>query len=279
MPEFAGGAHRPGALALVLLLVLVEFLWQRLRGVEAYDWRESATSTAIMAGQGLARAGTALLVSPLLQAVYRHRLLDIPLRSGISLLGLFLLVEFVYYWFHRASHRVRWLWATHRVHHSSRRLNFTAAYRLGWTNLISGGWLLFAPLVWLGYAPAAVFGMLAVNLGYQFFLHTELIGRLGPLERVLNTPSQHRVHHCAEPALLDRNFGGVLIVFDRLFGTQADEPRGRRLRYGLAESSGPDDGPRYNPFAVALGGWQALLAELRRAPGLAGKLRMVLGPP
>jgi sterol desaturase/sphingolipid hydroxylase (fatty acid hydroxylase superfamily) len=206
--------------------------------------------------------------------IYRHRLFDIAVDGWRPLLGLFLGMEFLYYWFHRASHTVHWLWASHGVHHSSTRLNFSAAYRLGWTNALSGGWLLFAPLVWLGYPPVAVFGAFAANLAFQFLLHTETVGRLGPLERIFNTPSQHRVHHACNPGLLDRNFGGVLIVFDRLFGTQADEPRGEPLQYGLMGTA-----PSHNPLRIALGGWAALLRRLAGARGLGQALRIAFGRP
>jgi len=132
-----------------------------------------------------------------------------------ALLGLFVSSEFLYYWHHRASHRVRWLWATHSVHHSPTRLNLTAAIRLGWTGSISGSFVFFLPLAWIGFHPLMIVGMLSVNLLYQFFIHTELSPRLGPLEWVLNTPDHHRVHHASNDACLDKNYGGILIVFDR----------------------------------------------------------------
>jgi len=261
MPQILVPAgHRNAFLLIVALFMLIEVLVHRLRGSDGYDWRETAASTGIMIGQVLARLMTALLVTPLLLWIYSHRLFELGLDGWQPILGLFLATEFLYYWFHRASHGVRWLWASHGVHHSSTRLNFSAAYRLGWTNALSGGWLFFTPLIWLGYAPAAVFGVFAVNLGFQFFLHTELVGRLGPLEWVFNTPSHHRVHHASNAELLDRNFGGVLIVFDRLFGTHAEEPRDRRLRYGLAGAA-----PEHNPFRIALGEWGRLLRDLARA--------------
>jgi sterol desaturase/sphingolipid hydroxylase (fatty acid hydroxylase superfamily) len=272
--QFVSPSHRGAALAMILLLILGEALWLRLHGRPGYDWRETAASTAVMAGQVLGRLLSALVVPPVLLWVYRHRLFSIALDGWAPLLGLFLGSELLYYGFHRASHGVRWLWASHGVHHSPTRLNFSAAYRLGWTNALSGGWLFFAPLVWLGYAPAAVLGAFAANLAFQFLLHTEAVGRLGPLEWVFNTPSHHRVHHASNPQLLDRNFGGVLIVFDRLFGTHAEEPRNETLHYGLAGTP-----PSYNPLRIALGEWGRLLADLRQARGLRQAWLVAFGRP
>lgn len=275
MPQtLAPAGYRGAFLLVVVLLVLIEILWHRIRRSEGYDWRETAASTVIMVGQGLSRLLTALIVAPLMLWVQRHRLFDLHLDGWLPILGLFLGIEFLYYWFHRASHGVRWMWASHSVHHSSTRLNFTAAYRLGWTNLLSGGWLFFVPLVWLGYTPIAVFGGFAANLTFQFFLHTEMVRRLGPLEWIFNTPAHHRVHHASNPELLDRNFGGVLIVFDRVFGTHCDEPRKGQLRYGLAGAA-----PSNNPFRIALGEWTKLLHDLQRARSPQQAWRVAFGRP
>jgi sterol desaturase/sphingolipid hydroxylase (fatty acid hydroxylase superfamily) len=166
------------------------------------------------------------------------------------------------------------MWATHAVHHSATRLNLTAAIRLGWTGNISGNFLFFLPLALLGFHPAAIGAMLGANLLYQFFIHTELAPRLGPLEWVLNTPRHHRVHHASNATCLDKNYGGVLIIFDRLFGTFAEPPQAEPLRYGLVGAA-----PSYNPIAIALGQWIAMLRDARRAHGPAATFRALFGPP
>lgn len=261
MQQFlAPGGHRGLFLLVVVTCVLGEMLWLRLRGGTGYDWRETAASTTIMLGQRLSRALSRLALAPVLLWVYRHRLFDFALDGWATLGCLFLGTEFLYYWFHRCSHRVRWMWASHSVHHSSTRLNFSAAYRLGWTGALSGDWLFFLPLVWIGFSPTAVFGIFGLNLLFQFFLHTETVRRLGPLEWIFNTPSHHRVHHASNPQLLDRNFGGVLIVFDRLFGTYAEEPHAEPLRYGLAGVPASN-----NPLRIALGEWGRLLGRVVHA--------------
>ena len=142
--------------------------------------------------------------------------------------------DITYYWEHRIAHEVRLLWTQHAVHHSSRDMNIITGVRFG---PLEGLWSLVAhlPLAFMGFAPEAiVFGIVAV-LAYQTWLHTELIGKLGPLEWILNTPSHHRVHHGSDAKYLDRNYGGILIIWDRIWGTFQEEEE--TPRYGLTPSS------------------------------------------
>ncbi len=266
--------REPAIFAVVLLIIVAEYLWHRLRGGDGYDLKETGATAVIAAGQILLRAASVLLLAPIYLFVHEIRLFDIAMDGPLPWLGLFALFEFSYYWFHRMSHTVRWLWATHSVHHSSTRLNLTAAYRLGWTNIVSGGWIFFLPLMWLGFPPVAVIGLLAANLTYQLFLHTEVVRRLGPLEWVLNTPSHHRVHHATDAACRDRNYGGVVIVFDRLFGTFAAEPRDQRLSYGTLGAP-----QTYNPFRIAFREWGAMARDAHRVRGLTAKARALFGRP
>lgn len=269
------GQRRPYLLLLFALLMALECLWLRWRGRAGYDWRESAVSTAIAAGNALLRPLTAqLVVLPLLGQAHAHRAFAWRFDGPGDFVLLLLLADLAYYGFHRASHAVRWLWATHSVHHSTRHFNLSAAYRLGWTDLFSGGWLLLLPLVWLGVPPLAAVAAFALNLLFQFFLHTEAVGRLGWLEYVFNTPAHHRLHHASNDGLRDRNFGGVLIVWDRLFGTYAEAPAGTTLRYG-----GLDPAARHDVLGVVFGEWQRLWRDLRNTRGLRRRLRLAFGRP
>jgi sterol desaturase/sphingolipid hydroxylase (fatty acid hydroxylase superfamily) len=200
--------------------------------------------------------------------------IDFALGNPLALAGLFIGSEFLYYWQHRASHRIRWMWATHAVHHSTTRLNLTAAIRLGWTGNISGNFLFFLPLALIGFHPFAIVTMLGINLLYQFFIHSDFAPRLGVLEWVLNTPSHHRVHHACNEPCLDRNYGGILIVFDRLFGTFAERPSDQPLSFGLVGGT-----PSFNPVRIALGEWIAMLGDAWKARGTSAKLRALFGPP
>ena len=266
-----GGLLR-GLLAVVLAAVLVEavVLWRLGR----YDWRALATTLGDLALRRVVGLTGLSLAAPLFDWAWAHRLSTQSLATGWQWIGLFLLSEVAYYGFHRAAHRVRWFWASHAVHHSSPQLTLAAALRLGGLGKLSGSTVFFVPLVWLGFAPAAVLGVLSLNLLYQFWLHAEWLPRLGPLEWVLNTPSHHRVHHACNPRYIDRNYGGVLIVFDRLLGTfqpeQADDPP----RCGLAARPRID-----NPIRLALSEWLHLGRDLWAARGWRQRLAVLLGPP
>ena len=160
------------------------------------------------------------------------------------------------------------------MHHSPQELHFASAFRLGLTEPLSGAWLVYMPLILLGLHPAAVFAMLGVNLFYQFWLHTDLIGRLGPIEYVLNTPTHHRVHHARNPAYLDRNYGGIVIVWDRLFGTFAALRPAEIPQYGLVGRVAT-----YNPITLALREWAELARDFRAASGWRARLAQAFGRP
>ncbi|MEK7266648.1 MAG: sterol desaturase family protein, partial [Pseudomonadota bacterium] len=152
----------------------------------------------------------------------------------------------------------RWFWATHALHHSIEEMNVLGSYRLGWTSKLSMAYLVNMPLMWIGFTPASVATMLALNLFYQSWLHTNLIGRLGVIEGVLNTPSAHRVHHAKNADYLDRNHGGVTMIFDRLFGTYVEEREDEPVQYGLVKAVGST-----NPVTIALHEWGRLFSDLR----------------
>jgi sterol desaturase/sphingolipid hydroxylase (fatty acid hydroxylase superfamily) len=275
-PNFVSGyPGRPGLALVILGLVLAEYLFLRLNHAEDHDVGETAVSLVIAVGHRAVAAVTAGLAALPLLFVYQHRLFDIPLDAAWSWLALFLGVEFCYYVHHVAMHKIRWFWATHVVHHSPTRLNLSAGVRLGPGAHLTGGFLFYLPLVALGFHPAAVLGMLALGLLYQFFLHVAHAPRLGPLEWVFNTPRHHQVHHASNATCLDRNFGSMLIVFDRMFGTFAEAPKNEPLRFGLGAAARPE----YNPLKVVFGVWIGMFADLLRARGIAGKLRSLFGRP
>jgi sterol desaturase/sphingolipid hydroxylase (fatty acid hydroxylase superfamily) len=197
-----------------------------------------------------------------------------PLQQTWPRILLLIGQDFFYYWMHRADHRVRWLWATHSVHHSPKALNLSAAYRLGWTSRLSVAPVFFAPLVLIGFPPKLVAAALMANLFYQFWLHATWLPRLGPLEWILNTPAHHRVHHASNAEYLDANFGGVLIVFDRWFGTFVAERPDIVIQYGLAGT--PDSN---NPILVGVREWRAIFRDVFKARSVRAALSAAFGPP
>ena len=221
----------PAILALVAVAaILAEIAWSRCSDRRVYNLRESLSNLAMMAVNRLLRPlvlAWGFLVLTLVEALQPYRLPD----TGWAFLLTFLLTDFAYYWYHRLSHELPLLWTMHYTHHSSPWLNLTTAMRLNWIAKFVGP-LFFAPLVLLGMSPAFIIASLALGLAWQYFLHTEAIGRLGWLEgKLLNTPSAHRVHHGQNVRYVDRNFAGALIIWDRLFGTY--EPETERVRYGV----------------------------------------------
>jgi sterol desaturase/sphingolipid hydroxylase (fatty acid hydroxylase superfamily) len=197
-----------------------------------------------------------------------------PLDTWQSLAILFVGQEFCYYGYHRAAHRMRWFWANHAVHHSPNQLNLSAAYRIGLLGKLTGTTFFFVPLVWLGFSAPVVIATLTLNLLYQFWIHATWIPKLGPLEYVLNTPSAHRVHHAANLEYLDANYGGVLIVFDRLFGTYIEERDDVPCRYGWVHPI-----ESYNPLRVELTQWARLLRDVAGARSAKALLGYLFMPP
>jgi len=239
-----------------------------------YGWRATLSNVVVALGRLVTEGALAAIVLAVYFAAYSARPFDIPMDNWISWVALFFAVDFAYYWLHRMSHEIRWMWAQHAVHHSARQLTLSVAYRLGWTSLVAGPWLFLIPVCWLGFDPLSVGLMFAANLIYQFWLHTETVTRLGVLEAVFNTPSHHRVHHGVNPEYLDRNYGGVLIVWDRLFGTFAAERTGTVIEYGLVHQI-----DTLNPLKIVVSEWASLIRDLRSARNLRDAFGYAFGKP
>ncbi len=260
---------------LLILIAAIEGWWLQRRGRD-YDWNAYWASF----GDVLGRIGVAMLIKAgiivaVLSAVWEWRVATIAMDRWWHYALLVLGLDFFYYWKHRAEHRIRWFWLTHSVHHSSNQYNFSAAYRLGWTARITGAAVCLAPLVWIGFPVPYVLTALALNLIYQFWLHTELIDRLPrPLEWLLNTPAHHRVHHASNAEYIDCNYGGVLIVFDRLFGTFRSADADVPIRYGLVEPL-----HSYNPIRIALHAWIGMYRDLRAMRSWREGVKVLFGPP
>jgi sterol desaturase/sphingolipid hydroxylase (fatty acid hydroxylase superfamily) len=264
------------ALPVVIAIATLEALILALVMRRNYNWRAYFASLADALGrQYIVLTFFSLsLAAPAYDLARSHRLFTIPLDTTVAVVALLIGQDFCYYWFHRCSHGIRWFWATHAVHHSSNDLNFAAAHRFGWTGRLTGAAIFYVPLVWLGFEPTPVAIANALNLLYQFWLHTEWIPKLGWLEYVLNTPSHHRVHHAANPEYIDRNYGGVFIIFDRMFGTFAAERDDLPCRYGLTEPLRSN-----NPIVIAFHEWAAIVRDLWQARSWRHRWSYLFGPP
>jgi len=214
-----------------LLSMLVELFVLRRRRLPSYDRRDAGLNIATAIGNQLANMPWAIVEAAVL--LWLHSLVPWQLTGWPAWVAAMLTVDFAYYWFHRAHHEIRLLWAVHVVHHSSEQYNLSVALRQPVLVITALPFLL--PAVLIGVRPEVLMTCFAINLLYQFFIHTELVDKLwAPVEFVLNTPSHHRAHHGSQGQYLDKNYGGILIVWDRLFGTF--EPEGERVRYGLTKN-------------------------------------------
>ena len=243
--------------AIALILVLGEITWSRVSARRVYDVRETLCNFSIaVVNSGLKPLTVAWtyfvasLVAPL-------QIAQLP-ETGWALLVTFVIADLAFYWYHRLSHEIPLLWTMHHTHHSSPWMNFTTAMRLNWiAKFVSP--LFYMPLVLLGVSPEFLGASLALGLLYQFFLHTEAVGRLGRVEgKLLNTASAHRVHHGSNARYIDKNYAGVFIVWDRIFGTY--EPEDEPVKYGVTTGF-----VGHNPLVVQLGPiWKYICGDWRR---------------
>jgi len=261
------------AVPFFLVTLALEALAARLqpeRARRGYEWRDTATSLSLGVANVAVSAALKFASVGLFLLAWRFRVFDIP-NAWWAWLLLFFAEDLCYYAFHRAGHEVRLFWAAHVNHHSSTHYNLSTALRQSWTTPLTGP-IFWLPLALLGFHPVMIVTQQAISLIYQYWLHTEFIRTLGPFEKVFNTPSHHRVHHGRNVEYLDRNYGGILIVWDRLFGTF--EPERAPVDYGLTKNL-----HTFDPIQVGFHEWIAMLRDVRRASGLREALGRVLCPP
>ena len=244
-----------------VLLVLAEMLVARARDHSRYCPRDTLTSLALGLGSTVAGALSAGAVIALAFWVYQFRLVTVPYGWWAWPLC-FVLNDLCYYVQHRLGHRVRWMWASHVNHHSSQHYNLSTALRQTWTGFFAGNFIPYLPLYLIGFPPPMVMFVGALNLIYQFWIHTEAIGRMPRwFEAVMNTPSHHRVHHATNARYLDRNYAGVFIVWDKLLGTYTPERDDERPRYGLVKDLGS-----FHLFWAAFHEWVGIARDMWGAP-------------
>jgi sterol desaturase/sphingolipid hydroxylase (fatty acid hydroxylase superfamily) len=253
------------AIPYFLILLVVEWLAFRHTGDDhdgpmlGFEARDTLTSLSMGIGNLVINLGWKLVVLTIYTGVYELTPLRISSHDWWAWVLLFFADDAAYYAFHRVSHEVRVFWAAHVTHHSSRRYNLSTALRQTWVPMTS--FPFWIPLALIGIPPWMIVLEQSVSLVYQFWIHTERVRRLpAPLEFVLNTPSHHRVHHGSNDRYLDRNYAGILIIWDRLLGTfqGEDEP----VRYGLTTNL-----ETFNPARVAFHEYAAIGRDVRHARG------------
>lgn len=275
MQEFLQDDLTLFAVPVFILAIVLEAWWARRKGLALYRNADlgASVSMGILATlvEILPRL-LALVVMVELHAISPLR--DVVQHQWWAWVLLFFLDDFCYYWFHRSNHEVRLLWAGHVNHHSSRYLNFGTALRQGVGERVHK-FLFWIWLPLLGFDPAMIIIMISISLFYQFWLHTTSVRRLPRwFEAVFNTPSHHRVHHGSNVRYLDRNHGGVLIIWDKLFGTFSPERDDDPVVYGLTSNIESD-----NIAVVALHEYVAIARDLKRADSWRDRLRYLLLAP
>jgi sterol desaturase/sphingolipid hydroxylase (fatty acid hydroxylase superfamily) len=245
-----------------IILLLAEMWLLRARGnIKGYEWRDTAIS--LLLGTGSQVAG--LLVAGIIYGVAKwgnqFALFDIGYTWWIWPIC-FVLDDLAYYAFHRSAHRVRWFWAAHVIHHSSQHYNLSTALRQTWTGFIALSFVFRMPLLFIGFPAEMVFFCGALNLIYQFWFHTEAIGKMPRwFEAIFNTPSHHRVHHATNARYLDANYAGVFMIWDRMLGTFVAEDDDDKIEYGLVK-----DLSSFNLLWAAFHEWVGIAHDVLRAP-------------
>ena len=263
------------AIPFFVLLLAVEALSFRFGRDEedelGYDFQDARTSITLGLGNVAINVGWKFVVVALYVAIYELTPLRLDPGDWWVWVLLFFADDFSYYWFHRVSHESRFFWASHVVHHSSRFYNLSTALRQTWVPMTYLPFWLWMPAV--GFEPWMVLLAQAWSLIYQFWIHTERIRKLPrPFEWFLNTPSHHRVHHGSDEEYLDRNYGGILIIWDKMFGTY--QPEVRRPHYGLTKNI-----HTFNPVRAAFHEYVAMWHDIKRAPRIRDKLGVLFHGP
>ena len=263
------------AIPFFVFAMLLEFFVASAKNIKSYTAKDAFSSIAMGLGNVFIGFVSKLFVFAALYYVYENfRVFTIPI-TWWSFIILIFLDDFSYYWFHRTSHENRFFWASHVVHHSSKHYNLSTALRQTWTgSFYSFIFWLWLPLI--GFHPGMIIFQMSISLLYQFWIHTELIQKTPKwIEFFFNTPSHHRVHHGSNPIYLDRNHAGILIIWDKLFGTFQPELKSEKVKYGLVVNI-----KTYNPIFIAFNEWGALFKDLNtKNISVRNRIRYLYKPP
>ena len=261
------------ALPIILLMIMVEVLVANAKNIAAYKKEDSLGTLGLLTGNifvALSIKGVTLAFHIFL---YEFRFFDLVsvMPEWALWIITFILIDFIFYFYHRISHRSRFLWAIHMSHHSSEEMNFFVSFRQAWLGPISKiPFFMLLPLIGLDPTMIAVAGVISTLWGV--IGHTQVINKLGPLEWVFNTPSHHRVHHGSNLQYIDKNYGNLLIIWDRSFGTF--EPENEPVKYGMVKNVNT-----FNPFKITLMGWQEIVLDMKNSKSSREAMTHFFGPP
>ena len=258
------------AIPVFIALIVVEVLINAKKNLNLYQFKDSAANITMGLGSVVIGLLTKTFAFFVFLWIYQFRLFEIP--NTWWMWGLLLLADDVtFYWYHRSAHEIRFFWAAHVQHHSSEHMNFSVALRQSWGEPFIK-FLFYMWLPFIGFNPVYILIMQSISLVYQFFPHTKLVGKLGPIEWIFNSPSHHRVHHATQVQYLDKNHAGILIIWDRMFGTFQKEIE--VPIYGITENINT-----FSPLKIASHEYVNLWQDIRRAKKFSEKINYLIKPP
>ena len=258
---------------IVLAMIIAEVLISNWQNKSYYKAKDSICTLGLLTGNiamAFAIKGFALGLHFYL---YQFRLIDLAslIPTWAMWAMTFVLIDFVFYIYHRMSHRVRFLWAIHMSHHSSEEMNFAVSFRQAWFGPVSKiPFFIVLPLLGLDPTIIAVAGVVSTLWGIVG--HTQIFGKLGPLELIFNTPSHHRVHHGSNAQYIDKNYGNLFIIWDRIFGTFEEEKE--PVTYGLVSNVNT-----FNPIKITFMAWSSIIKDIKMENNLTENLNLIFGPP
>ena len=257
---------------IVIALILIEGLISSSKKLGYYKHGDSMGTIGLIVGNVIVNLLTKTSILGFYLFLYQFRLFDISTESlWIQIILTLIVIDFVYYWFHRTSHRVRFFWGIHMNHHSSEEMNFLVSLRQAWFNpLFRLPFFFILPLI--GFDPLLTFVVGAASTLWAVIQHTQTIGKLGPLEWFMVTPSAHRVHHGVNVEYLNKNFGNLFIVWDRIFGTYAEEKE--EVIFGLTNNV-----KTFNPFRITAFSWIQFVNDFKASNNLSDKFMSFFGSP
>ena len=258
---------------IVLAMIFVEILISNWQQKNYYKTQDTLCTIGLLAGNIIVAFSIKGLILALHFYLYQYKIFEL---SGMLPLWLFwiltfVVIDLVFYIYHRMSHRIRFLWAIHLSHHSSEEMNFAVSFRQAWFGPISKiPFFMVLPL--LGFDPTIIAAAGVISTLWGIVGHTQIVGRLGFVEWIFNTPSHHRVHHGSNEQYIDKNYGNLLIIWDRMFGTF--EPEKEKVRFGLVNNVNT-----FNPTKITFMAWLSMIEDIYNKQSFSEVLRVIFGPP
>ena len=258
---------------IVLAMIFVEILISNWQQKNYYKTQDTLCTIGLLAGNIIVAFSIKGLILALHFYLYQYKIFEL---SGMLPLWLFwiltfVVIDLVFYIYHRMSHRIRFLWAIHLSHHSSEEMNFAVSFRQAWFGPISKiPFFMVLPL--LGFDPTIIAAAGVMSTLWGIVGHTQIVGRLGFVEWIFNTPSHHRVHHGSNKQYIDKNYGNLLIIWDRMFGTF--EPEKEKVKFGLVNNVNT-----FNPTKITFMAWSSMIEDINNKQSLSEVLRIIFGPP